>query len=208
MVSSPEASRYVHTTVNPADVGTREGSIKRSEAVDLWLHGPACLREKRVQPRSPDQSVTVRAATLKGNELVSHEPRGLNQLVESSPDLFTLKKRAGYLTAFKEYFIAIKVKKKEFIKPVLNASYLHSAFVRLLSYVQNAFFGSAVEFLKKNSPDEFDTLLKKLSAKTNNVIEMHLLNELNTLRKLRPCVRPDLILAWKAGLTMLLSQLI
>ena len=105
-----------------------------------------------------------------------------------------MKKRTAYLTAFKEYFIAVKVKKKEFVKPVLNASYLYKAFVRLLRYVQNECFGSAVEFLKENSPDAFDTLLRKLSAKTNNVIEMHFLNELKTLRKLRPCVGPDLIL--------------
>ena len=137
--------------------------------MDLWLHGPAFLRE-RVEPRFLDHSVTVRAVTLKGNEFVSHEQRGLVQLVESFPYLYTLKKRTAYLTAFKEYFIAVKVKKKEFIKSALNASYLHKAFVRLLSYVQNACFGSAVEFLKKNPFDEFDTLLEKLSAKTNNVI--------------------------------------
>ena len=194
MVSSPDAWRYVHTTVNPADVGTREGSIKRSEAVDLWLHGPAFLQGERVEPRPSDQSVTVRAVTLNENQLVNHELRGLDQLVESSPDLYTLKKRTAYLTAFKEYFIAVKVKKKEFARPVLNASYLYKAFVRLLRYVQNECFGSAVEFLKENSPDEFDTLLRKLSAKTNNVIEMHFLNELKTLRKLRPCIGPDLIL--------------
>ena len=187
MVSSPDAWQYVHTTVNPADVGTREGSIKRSEAVDLWLHGPAFLRGERVEPRPCDQSVTVRAVTLNENQLVNHELRGLDQLVERSPDLYTLKKRIAYLTAFKEYVIAVKVKKKEFVRPVLNALYLYKAFVRLLRYVQNECFGSAIEFLK-NSPDEFDSLLKKLSAKTNNVMKMHFLNELKTLRKLRPCV--------------------
>ena len=167
---------------------------EKAGVVDLWLHGPAFLQEERVEPRPSDQSVTVRAVTLNENQLVNHKLRGLDQLVESSPDLYTLKKRTAYLTAFKEYFIAVKVKKKEFVRPVLNASYLYKAFVKLLRYVQNDCFGSAVEFLKENSPDEFDTLLRKLSAKTNNVIEMHFLNELKTLRKLRPCVGPDLIL--------------
>ena len=167
---------------------------EKARVVDLWLHGPAFLQGERVEPRPSDQSVTVRAVTLKEKQLVNHELRGLDQLVESCPDLYTLKKRTAYLTAFKEYFIAVKVKKKEFVRPVLNASYLYKAFVRLLRYVQNECFGSAVEFLKENSPDEFDTLLRKLSAKTNNVIEMHFLNELKTLRKLRPCVGPDLIL--------------
>ena len=110
MVSSPDAWRCVHTTVNPADVGTREGSIKRGEAVNLWLHGPATLRDERVELRPPDQSVTVRVVTLNENQLVNHEPRGLDQQVESFSDLYTLKKRTAYLTAFKEYFIAVKVK--------------------------------------------------------------------------------------------------
>ena len=173
---------------------------EKARVVDLWLHGPAFLQGERVEPRPSDQSVTVRAVTLNEKQLVNHELRGLDQLVESCPDLYTLKKRTAYLTAFKEYFIAVKVKKKEFVRPVLNASYLYKAFVRLLRYVQNECFGSAVEFLKENSPDEFDTLLRKLSAITNNVIEMHFLNELKTLRKLRPCVGPDLILRVKGRL--------
>ena len=37
-------------------------------------------------------------------------------------------------------------------------------------------------------------LLKNLSTKTNAVKEMHLLNELKALCKLRPCVGPNLIL--------------
>ena len=129
MASSPDAWRYVPTSVNPADVGTREGTIKRSETVGMWLHGPAFLREERVEPRPPDQSVTVRAVTLKGNELVNQKRRGLDQLIESFPDLYALKKRTAYLATSKEYFIAVKVERKEFMKPVLNASCFHKAFV-------------------------------------------------------------------------------
>ena len=191
LVSSPDAWRYVHTAVNPADVGTREGSIKRNKAVDLWLHGPTFLRAEEVEPCSP---ATVRSITLTESKLFNYEPQELDQLVESSPNLYSLKKRIAYLTAFKEYFIAVKVKKKEFIKPVLDASYLDKAFINVVSYIQNVCFGSAVEFLKENFPDEFDVLLKKLCSKTNAVKEMHLLNELKALCKLRPCVGPNLIL--------------
>ena len=204
LVSSPDAWRYLHTAVNPADVGTREGSIKRNEAVDLWLHGPAFLRAEEVEPCSP---VTVRLITSTESKLFTHEPQELDQLVESSPNLYSLKKRIAYLTAFKEYFIAVKVKKKEFIKPVLDASYLDKAFINVVSYIQNVCFGSAVEFLKENSPDEFDVLLKKPSSKTNAVKEMHLLNELKALCKLRPCVGPNLYCAWKADSITLHFQL-
>ena len=54
--------------------------------------------------------------------------------------------------------------------------------------------------MKESSSDEFDTLLKNLSAKTNNVFEMLHLNKLKTLRKLRRCVGPDLILRVKGRL--------
>ena len=194
MVASPEAWRYVHTSTNPADVGTREGTIKRSGALDLWLHGPAFLRTREVQPFSPDQSITVLSVTEFDNELFNHEPKGLDQLVQRSPDLYTLRKHVAYLTAFKNYFISVKVNKQRFEKPVLNASYLKNAFVSLVRYVQGSCFGLAVEFLKANSPDEFDTLLKKLDAKATNVKEMHRLSELKTLRRLRPCVGKDLML--------------
>ena len=194
LVASPEAWRYVHTSVNPADVGTREGTIKRCDAIDLWLHGPAFLRAGEVHSFSPDHSITVRSVTLFDNEFLNHEPKGLDQLVERSPDLYTLKKHVAYLTAFKDYFISVKVKRERFKKPLLDASYLKNAFISLVRYVQDICFGPAVKFLQANSSDEFDTLLKKLDAKASNVKEMHHLNELKTLHKLRPCVGRDLIL--------------
>ena len=194
LAASPESWRYVHTSNNPADVGTREGAIKRSEAVDLWLHGPAFLQAGEVQPLSPDHSITVRSLTVSENELSIRNKKGLDRLVEGSPNLYILKKRAAYLTAFKEYFILVKVKKERFEKPVLDATYLEKAFFCLVRYVQDSRFGSAVKFLKDNSPDKFDTLLKRLDAQASHVKEMHHVNELKTLRKLRPCVGTDLML--------------
>ena len=35
VVSSPEAWNYVNTSVNPADVGTRESCVKHADAVNL-----------------------------------------------------------------------------------------------------------------------------------------------------------------------------
>ena len=194
LVAPPEAWRYVHTSVNPSDVGTREGTIKRSEAVELWLHGPAFLRTREVQPLSSDQSITVRSLTLSEDEALNQEKNGLDLLVERSPNLYTLKKQVAYLTAFKQYFISVKVKKERFEKPVLDASYLENSFVYLVRYVQGSCFGPAVEFLEANSPDKFDTLLKKLDAKVSKEKELHHVSELKTLRKLRPCVGTDLLL--------------
>ena len=112
----------------------------------MWLHGPTFLRAEEVESCSP---VTVRSITLTENELFTHEPQELDELVESSPNLYSLKKRIAYLSAFKEYCFTVKVKKRKFIKPVLDASYLDKAFINVVFCIQNVCFGSAVEFFKK-----------------------------------------------------------
>ena len=41
---APSSSwQYVHTSLNPADVDTRDGATKHPESVSLWLQGPALL---------------------------------------------------------------------------------------------------------------------------------------------------------------------
>ena len=39
---APDA-RYVNTSANPADVGTRENACENSELIKLWIEGPAFL---------------------------------------------------------------------------------------------------------------------------------------------------------------------
>ena len=104
-----------------------------------------------------------------------------------------LKKRAAYLIAFKEFVIA-KAKKVAFKRPVADASYLDTAFLNTVNYVQKVCFGAAVDQIKHNSPDQFEAILKKLSAKLLNTEKMHHVSELKTLCNLRPRVGLDSML--------------
>ena len=64
--------------------------------------------------------------------------RDLDRLIEISPDLYVLKKRAAYLVAFKQ-LLAAKAKKKSFVKQILNAHTLNEVFMDLVNYVQYRF---------------------------------------------------------------------
>ena len=61
--------------------------------------------------------------------------RGLDRLVEISPDLYVLKKRAAYLVVFKQFLVA-KVKNISLVEPNLNAHTLNKAFMDVVNYVQ------------------------------------------------------------------------
>ena len=43
LVASPDAWKHIHTSLNPADVGTRKESVERSDCFDIWLKGPSFL---------------------------------------------------------------------------------------------------------------------------------------------------------------------
>ena len=110
VVSSREAWNYVITSVNPADVGTRESSVKHADAVNLWLNGPVFLRMEGIEPRTQDTCPIVRVVTVNEKSLIDRGKSSFERLIESCPDLYSLKKRAAYLTAFKE-FVFTKAKK-------------------------------------------------------------------------------------------------
>ena len=97
------------------------------------------------------------------------------------------------MIAFKKFLVA-KHKRKEFIKPLLNAAKLEEALLDLIKYVQHKRFGTAVELLKVNSADAFDSIIKKLRDKVSNTEDMRRISELRTLRNLRPCVDDDSML--------------
>ena len=72
----------------------------------------------------------------------------LKKLIETSPNLYALKKRFAYLLAFKE-FVAAKSKKKKFEKPKLDAAYLNFALMNAVRFVQYQSFGAAISLLQK-----------------------------------------------------------
>ena len=57
----------------------------------------------------------------------------------------------------------------------------------IVNYVQYNRFGVAVDLLKKESPDAFDSILKRLNDRATTAEEMSRISELKSLRNLRPC---------------------
>ena len=70
VVSSPEAWNYVNTSVNPADVGTRESSVKHADSVNHLLNGPVFLRMEGIEPRTQDSCPIVRVVTVNEKSLI------------------------------------------------------------------------------------------------------------------------------------------
>ena len=97
--------RYVNTTLNPADVGTRAQSSKQPSSLDLLLKGPSFLLQEQVDAGPPEHSVAVRR-TLASSVDLSSGDAALDRLIEASPSLYTLKKRCAYLAAFSEFVVA------------------------------------------------------------------------------------------------------
>ena len=69
---------------------------------------------------------------------------GIDKLIESAPNLYTLQKRVAYLIAFVDWFQCCKVRKNDFIKRVLNASYLEEVQLIIVKLVQNKVYGNVI----------------------------------------------------------------
>ena len=111
----------------------------------------------------------------------------LQNLIKTAPNLYILNKRAAHLFAFKQFILA-KARKVSLCRSKLDAKYLDDALLVVVKYVQSNYFGAAVDCLKNNSPDEFDSFLKRKSEKAVNVDDLRRISELKTLRPLRLCI--------------------
>ena len=187
LVASAHAWSCVNTSINPAGVGTRVESVKRSGNHSLWLNGPDFLLQKGLEPQPSVSTVTVLWAGIGGDPLLNIGSKSLDQLIEISPDFYVLKKRAAYLVAFKQFLVA-KAKNKFFVKPNLNALILYKAFMDVVNYVQYNRFGAAVDLIKKDSPDAFDAIWKRLSDRFTSAEEISPISELKSLYNFRFCV--------------------
>ena len=189
---APDAWRYVNTSANPADVGTRENACKNSESIKLWIEGPAFLVEGQEDVKSLSPAPVVRLALCKENTIFETEDKIL-KLMQTSRDLYALKKRFAYLLAFVE-LVKAKFRRKPFRKPEFDAASLDRAFVEAIGYVQRQCFGPALEVLNIGSADDFEIFIKRLRNLAVNSEQTRQVNELKTLRNLRPCLGPDSIL--------------
>ena len=114
----------------------------------------------------------------------------MDQFIATSWDLYALKKRIAYLMAFVEFVVA-RFKKINFQKPDLNAVYLDHALIMTVKYVQRRCFGTAVDSLRKVTPNDFDAILRRLNEKRCDPKSTRRINELKTLKNLRPCIGLD-----------------
>ena len=70
-----------------------------------------------------------------------------------------------------------KTKKVAVKKPVLDATYLDSAFIEVVEYVQSRCFGAVVDCLSNDTPDNFEHILKRLNAKAKDPESTRRFNE-------------------------------
>ena len=62
---------YVQGSLNPANVGTRKGSVRNSDSFALWLRGPPFLLQESLEPKSVSPAVVVRSASINVDLFVS-----------------------------------------------------------------------------------------------------------------------------------------
>ena len=148
LVSSSDTWRYVGTSLNPADVGTREKSFKNPELLSLWLSGPEFLLQGDKEPKPIASFSAVRAISLSRPTLDNDEEDPLEKLIKTAPDLYSVKKRFAYLLVFKKFIIA-KCRDIQFKRPKLTALYLDQALKYAVKYVQFRSFGAAIKLLRK-----------------------------------------------------------
>ena len=79
-----------------------------------------------------------------------------------------------------------KVKKAPFVKPKIDASLLHKAFMVAVKFVQRFRVGDAVDLLINKPPGVFDSIVKRLSDKAAITEDMNRISELKALKNLRP----------------------
>ena len=89
---------------------------------------------------------------------------GIDKLIEKAPNLYTLQKRVAYLIAFVDWFQCCKVRKYNFIKPVLNAVYLETALLIIVKLVQNKVYGDVICSMQRKSADAFDEVIKQCNV--------------------------------------------
>ena len=86
---------YVQGSLNPADVGTREGRVRNSDSFALCLIGHPILLQGSLEPKPVIPDVVVRSASINVDLLSFESNTCLDRMIESAPDLYTLKKACG-----------------------------------------------------------------------------------------------------------------
>ena len=180
--------RFCPTKVNAADVSSRPNSIFKKKSRYLWLNGPEFLRQPKELPTPQDtEFVSIRRADLLNTLNSTEMLRGdLEQLIESAPSLYMLKKRASYLLAFVEY-IKCKVQKRKFVPPKLNMLYFEEALDQIVVFVQKCVYGKFIDRMREKTPESLDDIIQRCNNDASQQ-EKSRLKEIRALKRYRLCV--------------------
>ena len=129
--------------MNPDNVGTCEGSVRNSDSFALWHRGPPVFLQGFLEPKPISPAVVVCSVSIDVDPSSLKSNTCLDQMIESAPNLYALKKRAACLIALTQYIVA-KLQKRSLGKTNLNVGYLPNAFMNAVKLVQkNPFRGSS-----------------------------------------------------------------
>ena len=92
MVSSSDAWGYINTSLNPADVATREKNLKNPDLLNLCLK-PEFLLQEAEDPQPFSLTSSVHHVSLPQQKSCDGQADSLNDLFKVAPDLYTSKKR-------------------------------------------------------------------------------------------------------------------
>ena len=132
---------------NPADVATRPLNKSAGSRLKSWLQGPEFISQPGDLWKETPTSFVVQQTHASYKQKPSASKGAISLLIDAAPNWYTLKKRAGYLTAFTHY-IKQKTRKESFEKPKLKVNYLNKAILRVVEYVQRVCFRAATKKIK------------------------------------------------------------
>ena len=161
MLSSETEWRFCPSKLNAADVGSRPDLMRKAESCDLWINGPSLLQQYAAVPLVEN---VVQVGTRRINLSLRTGIDGIDELIESALNLYTLQKKVAYLIAFVDWFQCSKVRKNDFINPVLNAAYLEKALLIIVKLVQNKVYGDGICSMQEKSADALDEVIKQCNV--------------------------------------------
>ena len=93
MLSSETEWRFCLRKLNAADMGSRPDLMRKAEARDLWINDPSLLQQNAaVLLVENEVQVGAHRINLSGRSGID----GIEKLIESAPNLYTLQKRVAY----------------------------------------------------------------------------------------------------------------
>ena len=93
----PKVLLLILSYIETRHVGSRPDLTRKPEARDLWINGPSLLQQYAAVPLEENEvPLGARRINLSGRSCID----GIDKLIESAPNLYTLQKRVAYLIAF------------------------------------------------------------------------------------------------------------